>query len=103
MEDATLQARYHEFVALGQISLIEALKVGALIEETDLRDILEKASHTTRTNILSVLDSLLCGSRNHLRALNRQLVARGVICQAQVITQEEWDEIATSARERCGR
>jgi hypothetical protein len=101
-EDATLQAWYHELVQRGSVSLVEGLKVGALIEETDIRDIREKQSHTTKADILQVLDSLMCGSRNHLRAYHKQLVARGVLYQAQVLTQEEWDAIANSPSERCG-
>ncbi len=53
-------------------------------------------------DILAVYDNLLCGSRNHLRAFNRQLVAQGGSYAAQVISQAEWNAIANSAQERCG-
>jgi len=102
-ENPDLQVWYHALVALGQVSLAEALKVGALIEETDIRDIDEKMSNTTRTDILGVLSSLQCGSRNHLRAFHKQLVARGIVYQTQVISQEEWDAIASGSTERCPR
>ena len=101
-EDAELQHLYDTLVAAGSANLIEGLKVGALIEETDIRDIEERKAVTDAADILRVYDSLLCGSRNHLRAFNGALLDQGVTYVAQVITQQEWDAIAYSARETCG-
>ena len=47
-EDPALQALYNTLIAMGQPSLIDALKVGALIEETDIHDINEKKAVTGR-------------------------------------------------------
>lgn len=101
-EDAQLQRLYDALVAAGAANLTEGLKVGALIEETDIRDIGERKAVTDEPDILAVYDSLLCGSRNHLRAFNGALLDQGVTYVAQVITQAEWDAIAYSARESCG-
>ncbi|WP_298834938.1 DUF2202 domain-containing protein [uncultured Piscinibacter sp.] len=101
-EDPELQALYDTLVAAGSANLIEGLKVGALIEETDIEDIEERKEVTDESDILRVYDSLLCGSRNHLRAFNGALLDQGVTYVAQVISQEEWDAIAYSARETCG-
>lgn len=101
-EDSELQALYDTLVAAGSANLIEGLKVGALIEETDIEDIEERKEVTEEADILRVYDSLLCGSRNHLRAFNGALLDQGVTYVAQVISQEEWDAIAYSARETCG-
>jgi hypothetical protein len=101
-DDPVLQTFYDTLLSMGQVSLIEALKVGALIEETDVRDINEKKALTDEADILQVYDSLLCGSRNHLRAFNGQLVSRGVTYVPQVITQIEWDAIANASGETCG-
>lgn len=101
-EDEELQHLYDTLVAMGQPSLIDALKVGALIEETDIQDINERKAVTDEADILGVYDSLLCGSRNHLRAFNDALLAEGVQYEATVITQEEWDAIASGERETCG-
>jgi len=87
---------------MGRPNLIEALKVGALIEETDINDINEKKEVTDEADILNVYDSLLCGSRNHLRAFNGNLLAQGVTYVPQVITQAEWDAIANAPAETCG-
>lgn len=101
-EDADLQALYNTLMTMGKVSLIEGLKVGALIEETDIHDIHEKMEITNEANILTVYSSLLCGSGNHLRAFNAQLLAQGVTYVPQVITQAEWDTIANAASETCG-
>lgn len=100
--DPALQTMYNTLVVMGQASKVEGLKVGALIEETDIRDINEKKSVTDETDILGVYDSLLCGSRNHLRAFDGRLDALGVTYVPTVITQAEWDAIANTPNETCG-
>jgi len=101
-EDPALQALYNTLIAMGRPNLIGALKVGALIEETDIHDINAKKAVTDEADILKVYGSLLCGSRNHLRAFNGQLLAQGVTYVPQVITQAEWDAIANAPAETCG-
>lgn len=101
-EDPALQSLYDTLVAAGRASLIEGLKVGALIEETDIQDIEQRKAVTDEADILRVYDSLLCGSRNHLRAFDKALRDQGVDYVAQVISQAEWDAIAASPRESCG-
>jgi hypothetical protein len=101
-KDPALQSLYNTLMAMAQPSLIDALKVGALIEETDIHDINAMKAVTDEAAILQVYASLLCGSRNHLRAFNRQLLARGVTYVPQVITQSEWDAIANASTEACG-
>jgi hypothetical protein len=99
--DANLQALYTQLMDAGSLTEIEGLKVGALIEETDIRDIRAKMAETDEATILSVYDHLMCGSRNHLRAFDGQLDARGVVYFPTVISQAEWDAISTSPMERC--
>jgi hypothetical protein len=99
-----LQQLYDALVAQGQPSLIDALKVGCLIEEKDIVDIEEKKLQVLdEPDIVRVYDNLLCGSRNHLRAFNQALVAAGgVYDQPQFLSLAEWTAIAASAQERCG-
>jgi len=102
-QNTDLQALYNTLIAMGQPSLIDALKVGALIEEKDIQDINDKkALVVDEPSIVQVYDNLLCGSRNHLRAFNNQLVNQGVTYVPQVITQAEWDAIASAPSETCG-
>jgi len=101
-EDPALQALYNDLIAMGQVNEIEALKVGCLIEETDIHDINEKKAITNEIDILVVYDSLLCGSRNHLRSFNDTLLGKSVTYVPTVISQTEWDAIATAPMETCG-
>lgn len=98
-----LQALYDQLVAMGQPSLGDALAVGCLIEEKDIQDINEKKDLVVdEPDIVQVYDHLLCGSRNHLRAFNSNLLQQGVTYVPQVISQAEWDAIADSSEETCG-
>ena len=99
-EDPALQALYDTLIAMGT-SRVEALKVGALIEETDIRDIKAKIAVTDEADILTVYNSLLCGSQDHLRAFNSQLLALGVVYVPQAITQAMWDAIVNSPAGTC--
>jgi len=96
--DPTLQALYDSLIKAGNVSRIEALKVGALIEETDIRDINLQKANTTKADILRVYNNLLCGSQNHMRSFNRNLLNSGVVYVPQVITQAEWDAIINSSQ-----
>ena len=95
--DAFLQSLYDKLVAMGSASLVEALQVGALIEETDIVDIRARMAQTDEPAILATYQNLLCGSYSHLQAFDRQLKSQGVSYQPQVITQEQWDAIASGA------
>lgn len=100
--NADLQALYNQLVGMGQRSLVDALKVGCLVEETDIRDIEErKALVIGEPDIVQVYDNLLCGSRNHLRAFNSQLVKQEDVYKPTVLTPDEWDAIALSPNESC--
>jgi len=101
--DASLQALYDQLVAQGTPSLVEALKVGCLIEEKDIQDIeLEKAQVADEPDIVQVYDRLLCGSRNHLRAFSRTLTNQGGSYTPVFLSQAQWDAIAGSEQESCG-
>ncbi|MFN8470282.1 MAG: DUF2202 domain-containing protein [Caldilineaceae bacterium] len=66
-----LQALYDKLVAQGSISTAEALKVGVLVEQTDIADLKTHIAETTKADILQVYNNLLAGSQNHLRAFSR--------------------------------
>lgn len=100
--NADLQTLYNDLVATGQPSLVDALKVGCRIEEIDIQDIEKrKAQVIGEPDIVKVYDNLLCGSRNHLRAFNSQLVKQEGVYVPTVLTQAEWDAIALSPNESC--
>lgn len=101
--NADLQALYDKLVAMGQPSLSDALAVGCLVEETDIRDIQKKLALVfDEPDIVQVYERLLCGSGNHLRAFNDKLRQEGVTYVPQVLSQAEWDTIANTGKETCG-
>lgn len=80
----------------------EALLVGALIEETDIRDLQQSLNHTSQSEIRTVYTNLMCGSRNHLRAfVSNYQKTTGNIYKAQVLSQEEAENILNSVDFSC--
>jgi len=94
-ENPDFTALYEKLVAQGSESIIEAYKVGALIEELDIYDLTSYVTQTANENILLVFENLMKGSRNHLRAFNIQLVALGVVYKPQYLDQVTFDEIVS--------
>ncbi|RPJ24786.1 MAG: DUF2202 domain-containing protein [Chloroflexi bacterium] len=68
-----LQKLYDQLVAQGSKSLVDALKVGAAIEEIDILDLQTRIARTTNADIKLVYNNLLRGSENHLRAFTSTL------------------------------
>jgi hypothetical protein len=90
---------YAELTADGAASLLDALQVGARIEEMDILDLREARAETTKADILWVYDNLERGSRNHLRAFAGRIDMLGGTYEAQHLTQDEFDAIARSPQE----
>lgn len=89
-----LQELFDLLVSNGTQSLLDALMVGALIEEVDIEDIAAAMEHTDKTDILAVYGNLMAGSENHLRAFVRNIeTLTGETYVAQRISQEEVDAI----------
>ncbi len=98
--DAELQQLYDELIAKGQASLIDALEVGAMIEEVDIVDLeRDKAEVEGNDDILLVYDNLEKGSRNHLRAFVRNLESQGIVYSPQFLDRAVYDEIVNSPME----
>lgn len=89
----TLAGYYLDLVDQGEDSLLDALHVGAYVEELDIKDLWDAIEDTDEPTIISTYENLLAGSRNHLRAFAGQITSRGVAYEAQYLTQEEVDAI----------
>ena len=76
--NATLQALYKQLVATGTPGVVDALRVGAVIEEIDIRDLRAALVNVDNQDIRLVYENLLKGSRNHLRAFVRSLLQQGL-------------------------
>lgn len=97
--DESLQSLYNQLVTKGSTSLMNALIVGATIEDMDLRDIKEDLQTIDNSDIISVYENLLKGSRNHLRSFYSKILDLGGTYTPQYITQEEFDEVVDSEME----
>ncbi len=95
-----LQELYTALMEKGSSSLIDALQVGATIEDLDIKDLYELLGQADNTDIKIVYQNLVKGSRNHLRAFTNQLSLNGAEYEAQYLTAEEINDIITSPRER---
>lgn len=98
--DAEVQKLYNDLIAKASVSVEEAYKTGALIEEMDIKDLTSALSGTTNENVVLVFENLLKGSRNHLRAFNLQLTNLGLTYIPVFISQDEYTQIVTSAMEK---
>ncbi len=74
-----LQTLYDDLTEQGKQSLVEALKAGVLIEETDIDDLNEAMASTNRKAIKTVYGNLLQGSLNHLKAFISRLAKLGIV------------------------
>ncbi len=96
--DPDLQALYDQLVDLGNQSLADALRVGALIEETDIEDLIDQLATVEQSDIQRVYGQLLQGSENHLRAFVSTLERQtGETYEPQVLDQAIYDQIISAA------
>jgi hypothetical protein len=99
-QNATLQSLYTQLVASGNVSLIEALKVGAAIEEIDLLDLQKGLLDIDNQDIILIYDNLRKGSRNHLRSFASTLANQGVTYVPQYLSVADYQAIVGTPMER---
>ena len=87
-------------VASGSTSLVAALTVGMTVEDLDIADLTTDLAMVDNQDIRLVYDSLLKGSRNHLRSFYKTLVQQGGSYTPLYISQAAFDAIVTTAIER---
>jgi len=97
--DATLQGLYDSLTAQGSASLVDALIVGATIEDLDIFDLTRHLDLVDNQDITVVFENLRKGSRNHLRAFHTSLTGMNIVYTPVYISQEEYDEIVNSPME----
>jgi hypothetical protein len=94
--DPNLQSLYDQLVAQGSISLTDALKVGAAIEEIDILDLQERLAQTDNADLQQVFNNLMMGSYNHLNAFISVLLTQtGETYQPQYLSAEAFAAIVT--------
>ncbi|MDO9301017.1 MAG: DUF2202 domain-containing protein, partial [Anaerolineales bacterium] len=96
--DTTLQTLYDQLMAQGSLSLADALKVGATIEEVDIVDLQTRLAQTDNADIQLLYNNLLNGSYSHLQAFTGTLLNQtGETYQPQYLTAEQYQTIISSA------
>jgi hypothetical protein len=102
-QSATLQDLYNQLISQGSQSLVDALKVGAAIEEIDILDLQENIDNTSHSDIIMVYENLMKGSRNHLRSFISTLEKQtGEAYLPQHLSLEEFESIIGTQIERGG-
>ncbi len=94
------QQLFKVLVASGSRSPLDAVMVGAKVEEMDIADLQRLLAKTTNAQVRQVLEHLMRGSRNHLRAFASQISQQGATYNAEFLSQAEFNRIATSPAEK---
>ena len=102
-ENADLQELYEQLAARSRSSLVEALRVGAEIEEIDILDIEEALAATSADDIAVVYSNLLRASENHLRAFTDNLESRGESYVPNHLSVERFTAIVEGPMQQGGR
>ncbi len=98
--DPKMKELYDSLVAQGEKSLVDALVVGATVEDLDIKDLEDLLPKTDNKDIRTAYQNLNKGSRNHLRAFMRNLERNGGSYTPQFISRERFDEILAGEQER---
>ncbi|MCP5457743.1 MAG: DUF2202 domain-containing protein [Mesotoga sp.] len=93
--NSTLQELYDELIESGSKSLLDAVKVGLLIEEIDIKDLEELLEGDIDSRTARVYENLLRGSENHLRSFLRQYERLAGSYTPEVLDVERFNEIAS--------
>ncbi|MCK5038033.1 MAG: DUF2202 domain-containing protein [Thermoplasmata archaeon] len=91
-----LDELYKDLVEQGDASYLDALIVGATIEDLDIKDLNELTAGTDRADIITTYDKLNSGSQKHLRSFMSEIDNNNGTYSPQFISQAEFDEILAS-------
>ena len=97
--DPRLGALYDDLVREGSASSLDALKVGAKVEELDIFDLQRLLESADNQDIYMVYQNLLKGSRNHLRTFDGQIGRAGGSYEPEFLGTYEYAQIAAGSRE----
>jgi hypothetical protein len=92
-EDAKLQALFDTLAARSKLTLVEALIVGAEIEEIDLIDIVQRRNEADNADIVRTYENLIDGSKNHLRAFVKVLATMSITYAPRHLGVDEYLKI----------
>jgi hypothetical protein len=101
-DNETLKGLYNDLVIRGEKDLTEALKVGATIEDLDIKDLTDiiEGGKVDNKDLLAVFEELRRGSRNHMRAFVRNLNKTDATYEPRYISEEMYTSIIESEMEK---
>lgn len=102
-ENQNLQKLFNQLIKKGNISEIDALEVGATIEDVDIFDIQKMKKETDDKEVMILYDFLECASKNHLRAFTKGLKMKDSEYKPQYISQREYQTIISGNHYPCGK
>lgn len=88
-----MKALYDQLTTTGAKSIVDALKVGAAVEEIDIIDLDEYLKVVTSKDVINVYENLKSGSESHLRAFVSQLENYSIIYTPQYLSAEKYNAI----------
>jgi hypothetical protein len=97
-----LQELYYKLTDDGggdESTRLDALWVGATIEDMDIFDIKHMLENTDKPDLISVYENLMKGSRNHLRSFCSLLETLGETYEAQYLEPKEVEAILSTPKE----
>ena len=100
--DPELQKLYNTLTGKGKLSFEKGLETALLVEEKDIKDLIDEISGSDNTDIKIAYQNLLKGSRNHLRSFSKQLEKTGGKYKPEFIDTKEFERIRNSEMERGG-
>lgn len=88
-----LNLMYDRFFEGGMMTLESSLRLAGNFEEYDIADIERFLKHTQNVDLILVYNSLLEGSKNHLRAIHRNLKKHGFDYESVFLEEEKFQQI----------
>jgi len=99
----SLQELYDTLITEGIKSETDALIVGAIIEDLDIRDLQDLLVQSDNQDITLVYENLIRGSQKHLRAFTRQLTQRGEAYVPKYISVVDYQNVIANDQETSSR
>ncbi len=102
-ENAELQKLYNSLVQKGEKSLKDALEVGAMIEELDIKDLDQYLEKIDNDDIRLAFSNLRRGSTHHLKAFVWQLSRLGYSYEPKYLSKTQFDQIINQRKQNFRR
>jgi hypothetical protein len=95
-DDAEVQKRYDELLALGNASADSALRTGAYVEEVDIADLNTLIATTDNAALKGSVIALRTASGHHLKAFVSVLASRGITYAPQILKAEDYQALVAA-------